>query len=69
VRAYKYEPREGEHKGNDCSALEDVGGLREAGNHASEEFVNPEREGSDDQKHGNLHDDTEHEDGLHSNLQ
>ena len=69
MRTYKYEPRQSEYKGNDCDALEDVRGLREAGNFASEEFIDPEGQGSDDQKHGNLHDDAEHKNDLQSNHQ
>ena len=69
MSTYKYEPRESEYKGNDCDALEVVGGLREAGNHTSEEFVDPEGEGSDDQKHGNLHDNAEHKNDLQVNHQ
>ena len=68
VRTHKNEPREGEHKGNDCDALEDGGRLGEAGDRAFKELVDPEGEGSDDQKHGNLNDDSEHKNDLQAKL-
>lgn len=68
ARTHKDKPRESEHEGSDCDALEDGGGLGEAGDRAFEQLVNPEREGSDDQKHGHLDDDSEYKNDLQAKV-